>query len=88
MSIFEAAMIACFGIAWPFSIARSWKSRATGGKSPVFLIVLLAGYVFGIVHKILYSRDIVLILYCANLIMVSIDLGLWFRNRRLERAAA
>ncbi len=87
MSFFEAAMIACFGAAWPFSIARSWKSRSTGGKSPAFLVILLSGYAFGIAHKLLYSRDPVLALYCANFAMVGIDLSLWFRNRRLETQA-
>jgi hypothetical protein len=85
MSIFEALMLLCFGAAWPFSIVKSWKSRSTGGKSPVFLIILLAGYLFGIIHKILYSRNFVLGLYILNASMVSIDLGLWIFNKRTER---
>jgi hypothetical protein len=84
MSIFEALMLLCFGAAWPFSIAKSLKSRSTAGKSPVFLLILLAGYLFGIIHKILYSRNFVLGLYILNASMVSIDLGLWIFNKRAE----
>jgi hypothetical protein len=86
MSVFEAAMLLCFGAAWPFSIVKSYKSRSTGGKSPVFLIVVLAGYFSGILNKILYARDWVVLLYGLNAVMVGIDLCLWFRNRSLEKS--
>lgn len=62
MSVFEAVMLLCFGAAWPFSIARSVKSKSTHGKSLVFLLILIAGYISGIINKILYSNDIVLYL--------------------------
>lgn len=87
MSIFEAGMLICFGLAWPVSIYRSYKSRSTSGKSLVFSIVVLVGYVCGITHKLLYSRDIVLVLYILNFIMVFIDMLLWLRNKRLETQA-
>lgn len=87
MSVFEAVMLLCFGAAWPFSIARSVKSKSTHGKSLVFLLILIAGYISGIINKILYSNDIVLYLYILNLAMVSTDAILWVRNRRLEKRA-
>lgn len=77
-------MLICFGAAWPFSIARSLKSRSTNGKSLMFLLVLILGYLAGILNKLLYSNDAVLYLYILNLLMVSTDTLLWFRNRRLE----
>lgn len=80
-------MLLCFGAAWPVSIAKSMKARSTGGKSLIFLIVIIVGYAAGITHKLLYSPDIVVWLYALNVTMVSIDAGLWIRNRRLERAA-
>ena len=86
MSIFELIMLAAFGLSWPFAIHKSWTSRQTGGKSPVFLIALIIGYLAGITHKVLYSRDILIGFYALNLIMVSIDLALYFRNTRLEKA--
>lgn len=80
MSLFEALMLVCFGAAWPFSIYRSYKSGTNAGKSLFFLFVVLAGYIFGMIHKLLYSFDIVLYLYIANLLMVITDIILYFRN--------
>ncbi len=87
MKIFEAIMLLCFGAAWPFSIGRSLKSKTTGGKSPLFLGIILLGYLSGIIHKVLYARNWVVWLYILNALMVSVDLGLWFRNRSLERGS-
>ena len=84
-SIFEAGMLVSFGFAWPVSILRSWRSRSAKGKSGFFSIIIIFGYLCGIIHKILYSRDIVILLYILNIAMVSIDLALWFRNRKLDR---
>lgn len=77
-------MMLCFGAAWPFSIVRSWKSRSTKGKSLFFLLVLILGYLAGIINKLLYSFDAVLFLYLLNVVMVSADAVLWLRNRRYE----
>ncbi len=87
MSMFEAGMLLCFGAAWPVNIHKSLKSRTTRGKSLPFLVILLVGYACGIVHKLLNSRDIVLALYLVNSLMVSADIGIWFRNRRYDREA-
>ena len=83
MNIFEMLMLLCFGAAWPFSIYRSYKSKSVAGKSPYFLIILIAGYVFGILNKILNNLDFVVYLYLINLIMVTTDLLLYFRNLKL-----
>jgi len=83
MSIFEAIMLICFGLAWPLSIYRSWKSRSTAGKSLSFLIVVMVGYASGITHKILFSMDNVIYLYLANAIMVFADILLYLRNKKL-----
>lgn len=84
MSIFEAGMLLCFGAAWPVNIVKSWRTRSAVGKSLSFLVVIELGYICGITHKLLYSRDIVLILYLINFVMVLVDLLLYFRNRRLD----
>ncbi|MDD4510580.1 MAG: hypothetical protein PHY23_06750 [Oscillospiraceae bacterium] len=88
MSIFEAGMLLCFGIAWPINIYKSLKSRSTGGKSPFFSIIVNLGYICGIIHKILFSPDLVMILYIINFLMVSFDLFLFYRNRKYEREQA
>ena len=86
MSVFEALMLICFGFAWPINIYKSLTSRSTKGKSLLFSIVIELGYLFGIIHKIRHSPDIVMALYILNLVMVGFDLYLYFRNRRYELA--
>ncbi|MDD2206029.1 MAG: PQ-loop domain-containing transporter [Aminobacterium sp.] len=84
--IFEALMVICFGLAWPASICKSWKSKSTGGKSLSFLFIILTGYAAGIVHVVLDYEGFswILILYGLNAIMVGIDTCLYFRNKRIE----
>ena len=88
MSIFEAGMLLCFGMAWPINILKSWRTRSTKGKSLPFLCSVELGYISGITHKILYSRDLVMVLYIINFTMVLIDILLYFRNKRLDRLRA
>jgi lipopolysaccharide export LptBFGC system permease protein LptF len=88
MSIFEAIMLLCFGLAWPFSIWKSWKSRQNGGKSVWFLLVVFVGYVAGVIHKLLYSMDPVIALYALNGVMVALDVALYYRNAALSRVGA
>ncbi|MEI6603001.1 MAG: hypothetical protein WCL54_05900 [Clostridia bacterium] len=86
MSIFEAIMLICFGVAWPFSIMKSLKSKSSGGKSVFFLYIILLGYIAGVINKLLNKPgDIVLYLYILNFVMVSIDLILLYRNKRYEK---
>ncbi len=87
MSIFEIGMLVCFGAAWPFSILKSWRSRQNGGKSLGFLTIVLIGYLSGITHKLLHSRDPVIFLYALNAAMVAADMALYFRNAHLIRRA-
>lgn len=79
MSFFEALMMICFGVSWPISIHKSWRTKKVSGKSPVFMIVIIVGYASGVIHKILYSMDWVIYLYLLNMVMVSLDLLLYFR---------
>lgn len=83
MSIFEIIMLICFGAAWPLSIYKSYTSRSTAGKSALFLIVILIGYVAGILHKIFNQYDAVVYLYILNFLMVLTDLLIYLRNSRL-----
>ena len=88
MSVFEIIMLVCFGAAWPFSIYKSYRSKSTSGKSVVFLFIILIGYLAGLLHKVFFNFDLVIVLYGINAVMVSIDILLYFRNRRYERIAA
>lgn len=84
MSIFEIIMLLCFGAAWPVSIHKSYTSRKNTGKSVIFLFVIIIGYMAGIIHKLIYSRDFVIFLYILNSLMVLIDIMLYFRNKKIE----
>lgn len=86
MSVFEIIMLACFGISWPVSVLKSIKTKSTAGKSLIFLLAILIGYIAGMIHKILYSRDPVFFLYLFNFMMVSIDLILYLKNLRREKS--
>ena len=88
MKIFEWIMLLCFGLSWPISVYKSVKTKSTQGKSAVFMIAIVIGYVSGITGK-LVNHDIsyVLILYCINLCVVCIDLALFFIHKRNEKHA-
>ena len=88
MGIFEFLMLCCFGFSWPFSIVKSIRSRSTKGKSLEFMLLIVVGYVFGIVHKVLYNFNWVTWAYVALMLLVITDIALYFRNRRLERRSA
>ena len=93
--IFEIIMVLCFGASWPFNVARSYKARTAKGKSPIFLICILVGYVAGITSKLINEQYMasfsekwyVLFFYVLNFVMVSIDFALYFRNKRLDKLA-
>lgn len=85
--IFEFIMLICFGMSWPISVYKSITSKSTQGKSLVFIIAIIVGYVCGILGKILSEQiNYVLGLYIFNLIVVSIDLILYFVNKHSEKA--
>lgn len=86
MSIFEIGMLICFGLAWPLSIIKSYRSKSTKGKSLFFMIIILMGYISAILHKIFYSYDYVLVLYVLNFLMVFTDIILYFRNKKTEKS--
>ena len=85
MGIFEFLMLCCFGFSWPFSIAKSLKSRSAKGKSLGFMLLVEVGYVFGIIHKVLYSYNWVIWAYVSLFLLVGVDIVLYFRNAALDR---
>ena len=86
-------MIASFGASWPMNVIKSYKSRTAKGKSLAFLLLIFFGYIAGIISKLInkdYMAQIgtkwyVLFFYVLNLIMVGIDLVLYFRNVNLDK---
>ena len=85
MQIFEIIMLLCFGMSWPISVYKSIRSKSTKGKSAVFIIAIIIGYISGIIGKIVnHQLSYVVVLYLINLIVVSIDLALYCVNARRE----
>ena len=82
MSIFEIGMLLCFGTAWPFSIYKTMQCRDVRGKSIVFLLIVLFGYILGILHKVFYNYDNVVYLYAVNGLMVATDIALYLRYKK------
>ena len=97
LDLLEALMILCFGLSWPISIAKSCRSRTAKGKSLFFEVFIWIGYVFGIVRKALLwagAEDpkalgglfyLAGAFYLLNLIEITVDMLLYFRNRALDR---
>lgn len=87
VQIFESMMLLCFGISWPVSVYKSYTSKSTKGKSVVFTIAILLGYICGILGKIIGGNiNYVLCLYVINFCIVCIDFALYFVNRQRELA--
>jgi hypothetical protein len=90
--ILEGGMMLCFGVSWPFAIYRTWKSKRVEGKSLVFLVVVLVGYIVGVGAKFARAAggeklETVTFFYGINIILVAIDLCLYLRYRSRNAAA-
>ncbi|MCI7812444.1 MAG: hypothetical protein SO016_06515 [Lachnospiraceae bacterium] len=93
--LLEALMILCFGLSWPISIRKSWISRTAKGKSLFFEFFIWIGYIFGIARKIiLWSNStgslgwlfyLGWFFYVLNIVEITIDMGLYFRNVKLDK---
>ena len=90
----EIIMILSFGASWPMNVIKSYKVRTAKGKSVAVLCLIIIGYIAGIASKFtneaymaaFAEKWYVLVFYFINITLVSVDLGLYFRNRRLDRA--
>lgn len=78
ISIWEILMLLCFACSWPISIIKALRTKVVIGKSPVFMIIIIIGYVFGIIHKIMNNFDFVTYLWAFNMFLVSVDLILYY----------
>lgn len=91
--IFEALMLICFGASWPFSIFKMARTRRTEGKSAVFIVLVLTGYVAGLIAKLAAAAlahkapQPVTFLYAFNAALVGIDLGLFVKLSKNSVAA-
>lgn len=83
--ILEFAMLFAFGFSWPFAIARTYKSKSVGGKSPAFMFIVIFGYCCGIAaHLVEGSKLWLCWVYLADIALVSTDLSLYFHYSRKD----
>ncbi len=83
--ILECLMLVCFGLSWPLNVSKNYKSRSTKGMSLAFTLLIISGYIAGICAKIMNGNiTYVLAVYIVNLIIVSLNVVIYFRNKRLE----
>ena len=88
----EIAMVLSFGVSWPLNAMKAYKARTAKGTSIAFLLLIIFGYVCGIISKFLNpvymaafgEKWYTLVFYILNLIVVSINLGIYFRNKALD----
>ena len=88
----EIAMLCLFGCSWPFNIAKALRARTAKGKSVLFELLILTGYLIGLFGKLYAYRQTGNLaystwFYIADILMVSVDLALYCVNTRRDRAA-
>ena len=94
----EVLMIFCFGVSWPISVVKSYRSRTAKGKSIMFEVFIWIGYIFGITRKVILYRaaqaagtplDFLFYLgwffYALNFLEILADMALWVRNTILDK---
>ncbi|MGN0165771.1 MAG: hypothetical protein ACI39R_06275 [Lachnospiraceae bacterium] len=87
-SIFETIMLICFGISWPMNVIKAYRARTAKSTSLPFIILIISGYIAGITAKIISGQvNYVLIVYLLNLAIVSLNVLVYIRNRRLDNQA-
>ena len=85
MDIFEAGMLICFGASWPAAVLKTYRTKNVGGKSLLFLALILLGYVCGMINKITnFGYNYVFWLYVLNFSLVFCDFVLYFRYRKKD----
>lgn len=86
-SMLESIMLICFGLSWPISVMKNIKAGTAKNMSLRFTMLIIAGYIAGIAAKLWnHSINYVLAVYILNLAMVSVNLFVYFINKRKDKA--
>ena len=87
-TLLEAAMLVCFGVAWPVANLNMWRNRQIQARGWMFTLIILCGYLIGASAKLLCLEHggalaPVFWLYVLNAGSVATNLGLqWFFRPR------
>ena len=85
-AMFESIMLICFGLSWPLNVIKAYKARTTQGTSLPFILLIVTGYIAGIIAKVISGQlNYVLIVYLLNLVIVSLNVVVYFRNLSLDK---
>lgn len=88
-SILETVMLVCFGFSWPLNVIKAYKARTTKGTSLPFICLIITGYIAGISAKLItHQINYVLIAYIVNLVIVSLNVVVYFRNLAIDKQEA
>lgn len=86
--VLEAVMLICFGLSWPISLLKNIRARSAKSMSLQFIILIIIGYIAGIISKFVSHRiNYVLLVYLFNLIVISFNLIVYFINRNFDKKA-
>ena len=82
----EAMMLICFGLSWPISLIKNIKSHSAKNMSFRFTVLIILGYLAGISAKLMSgTMNYVLIIYIINLVVVCMNLVVYFVNKSYDK---
>ena len=85
-AIFETKMLVCFGLSWPINVVKSYIAGTTKGTSLPFILLIITGNFAGITAKIVNGQfNYVFIVYIINLVIVMLNVVVYFRNYHLDK---
>ena len=85
-SILETVMLVCFGFSWPLNVIKAYRAKTAKGTSLPFILLIITGYIAGISAKLISGQiNYVLIAYILNLVIVSLNVIIYFRNVSLDK---
>lgn len=85
-SVFEASMLVCFGLSWPINVIKAYKAETAKATSLPFIMLILTGYIAGISAKLIQGEvNYVFGVYIVNLVIVTLNVMVYFRNVYLDK---
>lgn len=85
-SALEAIMLICFGFSWPINLVKNIKAGTAKSMSLKFILLIIFGYIAGITAKLIgHNFNYVLIIYILNLAIVSVNLVIYFVNKKKDK---
>jgi hypothetical protein len=92
--LLEALMLICFGLSWPISSFKSWRTKFVRGKSLIFMSLVFVGYLAGMASKFIMAAgteqtlEWTTWLYAMNACFVALDISLYIRYRHNRETLA